>query len=75
MKYNDLVQPTAKHWSQWTTPKKKYRIACCSCGLVHDVEFYVLLKGGKKLDGRKGQIKYRARRNVRATAAMRRKKK
>lgn len=43
---------------------KLYRIACCDCGLVHDVVFAI---NGKKLG-------MAARRNNRATAARRRKK-
>jgi hypothetical protein len=40
-----------------------YRIACCDCGLVHDLEF--------RLD-RDNQIYMRARRNRRATGQRRR---
>jgi hypothetical protein len=72
MKYHTITQPSEKDWSPWNTPALKYKLACCDCGLVHDIEFCVRLKGGKMLDRRKGQIKFRVRRNVRATAAMRR---
>lgn len=73
MKYRTLTEGP-NGWTPWVTPAKKYKLACCDCGLVHDMEFFVLLKGGKRLDRRKGQIKFRVRRNVRATAAMRRHK-
>lgn len=72
MRYATLTQPDTKSWTPWTTPAVKYKLACCDCGLVHDVEFTVRLKGGKRLDRRKGQIKFRLKRNGRATAAMRR---
>jgi hypothetical protein len=38
------------------------RVACCECALVHDVRF-------RK---REGGVVFRAKRNVRATAALRR---
>jgi hypothetical protein len=72
MKYHTITQQSEADWSPWTTPAVKYRLACCDCGLIHDMQFMVLLKGGQKLDRRKGQIKFRVRRNKRATAAMRR---
>lgn len=53
VKYNQLTQPSDSEFTPWVTPRKEYRLACCDCGLVHDVEFFVLLKGGKKLDRRK----------------------
>jgi hypothetical protein len=50
-------------WTRWiratTTP---YRIACCDCGLVHDLEFQVV----------DGQVEFRARRNERSTGQRRR---
>lgn len=73
MKYRTLTEGPGG-WTPWTTPAKEYKLACCSCGLVHDMEFMVRLKGGQNLDRRKGQIKFRVRQNARATAAMRRKK-
>jgi hypothetical protein len=72
MKYPQLVEQGPGNWTRWVTPKTKYRLACCHCGLVHDMQFMVLLKGGKKLDRRKGQIKFRVRQNARATSAVRR---
>jgi hypothetical protein len=47
----------------WQTPKVNgYRVACCDCGLVHELDFRI--RGGK--------VQYRVRRNNRATAAKRR---
>lgn len=72
-KYVNITQDTPRHWSKWVTPRTRgYKLACCDCGLVHDMEHKVLLKGGEQLDRRKGQIKFRVRRNIKATAAMRR---
>jgi len=71
-------------WSRWVQPvmHKPYRMACCDCGLVHDMEFSVLRKGkdlpngtwlAKELDRAKYRVEFRARRNKRSTAAVRRK--
>lgn len=50
-------------WSDWIHPFGGYKMACCDCGLVHDLEF--------RLD-EVNQLNFRARRNVRSTAQMRR---
>lgn len=53
----------------WVQPRMKgYKMACCDCGLVHLLEFKIV-KCGR---GRK--IIFRAYRDNRATAALRRKK-
>lgn len=72
MKIPTLMQADDRSWTRWTTPAVNYKLVCCDCGLCHDVEFMVRLKGGKKLDRRRGQIKFRLRRNLRSTAAIRR---
>lgn len=47
---------------------KGYRIRCCDCSLVHVLDFYVVKKG-------KGySLSFKVRRDNRATAACRRKK-
>lgn len=74
MKYDQIIQPTETQFSQWVTPNRKYKLQCCDCGLVHDMQFIVLLKAGRKLDRRKGQIKFRVRKNDKATMAVRRNK-
>lgn len=52
-------------WSGWIFPRRRgYRLGCCDCGLVHDIQF--------RLQGR--HILFRARRNNRSTALMRRKR-
>lgn len=50
-------------WSDWVHPLGGYKMACCDCGLVHDLEF--------RLDDL-NQLNYRARRNERSTGQMRR---
>lgn len=50
-------------WTEWILPRQDYRLRCCDCRLVHDVEFRVA----------DGMVWWRVRRNERATAASRRK--
>ena len=74
-------------WSDWLKPQMKgYRMACCDCGLIHELEFQIIRQ--KKLikeykDGNhkfeysevsnpKYHISLRARRHNRATAQHRR---
>lgn len=45
---------------------KGYRMMCCDCGLVHEIDFFVIKWG------RGHKVKFIARRNNRATAAARR---
>lgn len=54
---------------EWVQPiRDGYRMSCCDCGLVHILEFRTLpFRGGRK-------IQFRAWRDERATAAMRRRK-
>jgi hypothetical protein len=72
-------------WSRWVPPVMRgYKMACCDCGLVHNMQFkvvrvtktmrdgswtYAAVKGGKV------RVMFRAQRNTRSTAALRRKKK
>lgn len=46
-------------WTGWIHPKTSYRVQCCDCGLVHDIEF-------------SKDIRFKVKRNNRATAASRR---
>ena len=61
MRYPDLKD------NEWFIPvRKAYRMACCDCGLVHEIDFKLVPhKSGKG-------IMIRARRHNRATAAVRR---
>lgn len=61
-------------WSIWQEPilsPSVYRMACCDCGLVHDLEFTI----GKSEDGITDRVHFRARRNPRSTGQMRRRTK
>ena len=50
---------------EWREPcMRKHRIQCCDCGLVHDYYFRVV----------NGRVQFRATRNNRATAAVKRAK-
>lgn len=74
-------------WSEWEFPVMEgYRMGCCDCGLVHDMEFRVVkvmkvdgeikhLKATPMANGKELRVEFRARRNERSTAAMRRKRK
>ena len=51
---------------QWVQPVMQgYRMACCDCGLVHEMDFIIV----------KNKVRFRATRHTRATAAKRRNKK
>lgn len=51
-------------WSDWVQPiESGYRMACCDCGLVHEMEFRV---------DEENRAQFRARRHIRSTAAVRR---
>ena len=72
-------------WCDWVFPiMSGYKIACCDCGLVHDMEFVVAkvsrtTKAGtftaQDITDKLMRVKFRARRNNRSTAAVRRHKK
>lgn len=48
---------------EWLQPVRKgYKMACCDCGLVHTLDFRI----------HKNRIQFRAFRNNRSTALMRR---
>lgn len=50
-------------WTGWIRPAQGYRMGCCDCGLVHELEFQVV-----NVD----DVEFRARRDARATAGKRR---
>ncbi len=58
--------------AEWVRPAPiGYRLACCDCGLVHRLEFAI----GPKPHGRRGlAVMFRAWRDNRATAQIRRHK-
>lgn len=69
-------------WSDDVQPVMKgYKLACCDCGLVHDMDFTVLRVtsknpdgtwNGKELDPKKYRVEFRCRRNNRSTGQIRR---
>lgn len=63
MTAHDRPKTNAAGWTDWIQPVRKgYRMSCCDCGLVHDFDFRVVA----------GRVRFRARRNTRSTAAVRR---
>ena len=53
--------------NEWVAPRRKgYKSACCDCGLVHEMDFRLVGPRSSR------QIQFRARRNERSTALMRR---
>lgn len=55
---------------QWVQPVRKgYRMACCDCGLVHILDFRTV-----KISPTARKVQFRAFRDERATAAMRKAK-
>lgn len=52
--------------NEWVTPvRRNYKLACCDCGLVHDVDFRIVAFGSKR------RIQFRVRLNNRASAGIR----
>jgi len=82
MKYKQ-VEAIKGGWCDdiYPTTEKPYRMACCDCGLVHEMEFSVMEVTKKNKNGSfetkpapaRYRVAFRAKRNNRATAAMRRK--
>lgn len=83
MSYKKMIE-RADGWCDWLFPLHLgYKMACCDCGLVHDMQFQVATVSKKTkagtftatdVSGEKYRVKFRAKRNIRATAAKRRKK-
>jgi hypothetical protein len=68
-------------WTEWQAPTRRYRMACCDCGLVHNVEFCVVLVGRKRSDGTRPirrynpagyRVMFRMKRNERSTSQVHR---
>lgn len=89
-KYPVIQENEETGWSDWLQPMmKSYKMACCDCGLVHELEFKVIkqrkvlkrfkdgttLSSFEEIEDKKYQISMRARRHTRATAQHRRHKK
>ena len=65
-----MMKYTKPEAGEWINPVKRgYKLACCDCGLVHRLDFeHVKFGRGRK-------IIFRAFRDERATAAVRREEK
>jgi hypothetical protein len=59
-----IVEKELKNgWSRWVQPiRRGYKMTCCDCGLVHTMDFRI----------KDGRAQFRAQRNVRSTAMIRR---
>jgi hypothetical protein len=72
-------------WSREVAPAMEgYKLACCDCGLVHDMDFKVVKVTqhnpdgsweSEELDSAEYRVIFKARRNKRSTAQVRRHKK
>lgn len=81
-KYPRVKELESTGFSEWIAPThKKYQMACCDCGLVHELQFKITREGYKNAKGewnmlptkvKKLRVLFRARRNKRATGQMRR---
>ena len=75
---------TAKGYTRWLPPiMRGYKMACCDCGLVHEMQFHAVEVLKEYADGRwvmkrlplkKYRVIMRARRAERATAQQRAKR-
>lgn len=79
--YEQIEAPNGEFSRDIYPIMRGYRIACCDCGLVHDVEYNVVkvtrrYKDGtfdvEVLDPAKYRVEFRVRRNNRSTAMVRR---
>lgn len=74
-------------WSAWLKPvMKNYKMGCCDCGLVHNIDFKIIKEGKlvkeygdgnhvfeySEVSNPKYQVSLRASRNSRATGQLRR---
>jgi len=68
-------------WSEETPNMDSYRMGCCDCGLVHDIQFRAIKVSELKPDGtflyetldqKEYRVEIRVRRNNRSTAQVRR---
>lgn len=71
-------------YSRWVAPLMKgYKMACCDCGLVHDLDFQIVKVLKQNSDGtweygkplNNHRVLFRAKRNKRSTGQIRRHKK
>lgn len=63
-RYTQMFETNGR-WTEWVQPiRRGYKMCCCDCGLVHDMDFRIV----------KGRAQFRASRNMRSTALVRRHK-
>lgn len=84
-RYKTVIIPNDSEFSEWLVPHMGgYKLACCDCGLVHDMEFAVIevteeIEKGKyatvDVENWRFLVKMRAKRNNRSTGQMRRHRK
>ena len=83
-KFIIVTVPDNVSFSDWIQPDMtNYKMACCDCGLVHDMEFKVVevvkdlgngFKELKEVGNSKLIVHFRAKRNNRSTGQLRRNK-
>lgn len=81
-RFQKVTVPNDKDFSEWQYPQMEgYKIACCDCGLVHDMEFGIVqnkkdLGNGNfeadEIEDETFRVKFRAKRNNRSTGQLRR---
>lgn len=60
---HDRPKPLEDGWTDWIQPVSEgYKMSCCDCGLVHNMDF--------RIDNKR--VQFRVSRNNRSTAAVRR---
>ena len=84
MRYKKEKAVDPDGWTRWINPIQGYKMVCCDCSLVHDIEWEILKVCETKPDGEwdgevlpwgEYRLGMRVRRNNRATGQMRRKRK
>ena len=85
MKFDQITEDEETGWSDWITPNMDlYKMSCCDCGLVHNMEFLAIevkkynedgTFDWENLDTKDYRVAFRAQRNNRSTGQMRRNKK
>lgn len=61
-RFYKVTQPTSRAFSEWIAPRMtKYLMACCDCGLVHELQFQITPARVSK-DGQFCRVIFRVRR-------------
>lgn len=84
MRYTAYIETKPREWTGWIAPNMaSYKMACCDCGLVHEIEFRAARVMSRKRDvfelealpRAKFKVVMRVRRDNRATGQLRRHRK